>query len=357
MRHQLIIIASFFIATSYSIVSNAATITVGKGTGVIWEGFPFNVTLSGPLNNSGSSPSYGLMSITNKDSQCLASTSLTTIGGIKAYSLGQGLGLVPRAIGSATYTAYDGSTRSFPGTIGLPETRGGNSGELVPSSAFDWCLAATSVGTPNFYSASGPRTVNISGLWAIVSDGTQRTSQFSVPVMYASSFSIVKTGDRVQSILPDFLTIRVSALECSVNTPTVINFGTVSRNLITNSELSQQSNPFVVNCSQTSDYITANIAVQFRALTSLYGGVKNNLSLEQGGGYITGEISNITGSGTCGSNAGISYDSTPINIGKIGLDETSKSFNNQIIWRLCSGGNILPTGPVSASTEMLVTFN
>lgn len=357
MRHQLLIIASFLITTSYSIVSNADIITIGKGTGIIWEGLPFNVTLTGSLDNSASAPIYGLMNITDKNYQCMSSTSLTTIAGIKAYKLAPGIGLVPRAIGTATYTAYDGTTKSFPGTIGVPETRGGNSGELVSPSGYDWCLPATNVGTSNFYSVSGPRTVNLSGRWAIVADGSQVTTTLTVPLMYASSFSAVRTGDRYQPILPAALYLRVSTLECSVNTPTVINFGTVSRNLITNSELSKQSNPFVVNCSQSSDYISANVAVQFRALTSLYGGVKNNLSLAQGGGYITGEISNITGSGTCGRNTGISYDSTHINIGKIALSETSKSFNNQIIWRLCSGGELLPTGPVSASTEMLVTFN
>ncbi|MFV8757557.1 hypothetical protein ACNSO7_03630, partial [Yersinia enterocolitica] len=28
----------------------AETITIGKGSGIIWEGLPFNETLSGPLN-------------------------------------------------------------------------------------------------------------------------------------------------------------------------------------------------------------------------------------------------------------------------------------------------------------------
>src|SRR5471032_2222498 len=92
--------------------------------------------------------------------------------------------------------------------------------------------------------------------------------------------------------------LRISTLECSVNTPTVINFGTVGRNLTANTELSKQTNSFNVTCVQTSGYISANVAVQFRPLTSLYGGAKNRLALAQGGGYITGEITGITDSGT-----------------------------------------------------------
>ena len=175
--------------------------------------------------------------------------------------------------------------------------------------------------------------------------------------MYASSFSVLRTGDRYQSILPASINLRISTLACSVNTPTVINFGTVGRNLTANTELSKQTNSFNVTCTQNSGFISANVAVQFRPLTSLYEGSSNRLALAQGGGYITGEIPGLTDSGICEGNSGINFNNEAINIGKITASQSLQTFSNQIIWRLCSGGNTLPTGSVSASTEMLVTFN
>ena len=335
----------------------ADTVIIGKGTGILWEGLPFNVTLSGPMTHASLGLSYGLMNIGASNTSCMSSSGLTTIAGYKALKIAPGVGLIPRATGKATYTAYDGSIKSFTGTIGLPETRGGDSGELTSPTGFDWCLPPSMASGNNFYSATGSRVVNISGTWALVADGTQTSSTVSVPAMWASSFAVLRTGDRYQSILPANLDLRISTLTCSVNTPTVINFGTVGRNLTANTELSKQINSFSVMCYQTSNFISANVAVQFRPLTSLYEGSSNRLALAQGGGYITGEILGVTDSGTCDGNSGINFNNEAINIGKITASQTLQTYSNQIIWRLCSGGNTLPTGSVSASTEMLVTFN
>ncbi|EOW2413975.1 hypothetical protein ACQ78R_000761 [Yersinia enterocolitica] len=46
-----------------------------------------------------------------------------------------------------------------------------------------------------------------------------------------------------------------------------------------------------------------------------------------------------------------------VKIGNILATEATKVINNQVTWRLCSGGTSLPIGNVTASAEMLVTFN
>lgn len=356
MQNKLFYFFALSLALTVPKYCAAETITIGKGSGVLWEGLPFNVTLSGAMTHASLGSAYGLMNIGNSNTKCMSSTDLTTIGGYKALQIAPGVGLIPRATGQATYTAYDGSTKSFTGTIGLPETRGGNSGELTSPNGYEWCLPPSMTSGGNFYSASGSRVVNITGTWVLVADGTQTSSNVAIPTMWASSFSVLRTGDRYQSISPASLDLRISTIECSVNTPTVINFGTVTRNLTANTELGIQTNSFNVTCTQKSSLVTANISVQFRPLTSLYEGSKNRLALAQGGGYITGEIPGVTDSGTCNANSGINFNNEAIKIGRMPM-QFINTFNNQITWRLCSGGNALPSGAVSASTEMLVTFN
>lgn len=358
MHNKLISFLALIIALlgpSYCVAVD--TITIGKGTGILWEGLPFNVTLSGPMGNAAMGTAYGLMNIADKSNVCMSSTELTMIGGFKAIKIAPGVGIIPRATGKVTYTAYDGSTKSFTGTIGLPETRGGDSGELTSPTDYEWCLPASMTNNNYFYSSTGPRVVNLTGTWVLVADGSQTTYTAGIPTMYASSFSVVRTGDRYQSILPASLSLRVTTLECTVDTPTVINFGTVARNLTVNTELAKQTNSFNVYCSQSTGRISANIAVQFRALTSFYEGSINRLALSQGGGYITGEIPGVTDSGVCDGASGINFNNQAVNIGSINQYMTSQSIYNQVVWRLCSGGSTLPSGPVSASTEMLITFN
>lgn len=333
------------------------TITIGKGTGIIWEGLPYNVTLSGSMDYAQFNPIYGLLSISSISTRCMYSSYLTDIAGFKAYKIAPGVGLIPRAIGNSSYTSATGIKQAFTGTIGLPETRGGTSGELTSPSGYDWCLPPAMSSSASFYDPKALRTSNISGTWVLVTDGSQQNSQFSLPAMYAGSYSVVHSGDRTQTILPSNITLRISTLECTVNTPTAINFGSVARDIHKGTELGKVANTFVTTCGQQSNKIDANINVQFRALTSLYDNSKYQLALAEGGGYITGEIEGITGNGSCSNNTGISFDNAAIKIGNITSNQSSLSLSHQLIWRLCSGGGNLPTGPVSSSAEMLVTFN
>lgn len=54
---------------------------------------------------------------------------------------------------------------------------------------------------------------------------------------------------------------------------------------------------------------------------------------------------------------GLPFDNSVVKIGNILATEATKVINNQVTWRLCSGGTSLPIGNVTASAEMLVTFN
>ncbi|MFV8908422.1 hypothetical protein ABQ333_24685 [Serratia fonticola] len=176
--------------------------------------------------------------------------------------------------------------------------------------------------------------------------------------MYFVSLSSTNFGDLNVSILPTNISLRISTLECTVNTPTAIDFGPVNRNTQANTELAVKPVPLVTNCGQPSDHINANINLQFRQLSGLYDGEVSRLALSQGGGYITGEIDNgVTGSGACTGTTGVRFDGSPVKQGSITMAESSTTLTNLLTWRLCSGGSSLPSGPVTASTEMLVTFN
>ncbi|WP_227739253.1 adhesin [Yersinia artesiana] len=211
-----------------------------------------------------------------------------------------------------------------------------------------------------FYDTSGSatRTARLSGTWVLVTDGTQTSSEAIIPPMYFGSFSSASSGDRSTTILPSNITLRISTLECTVSTPTMINFGSVERLTQVGAELATYSSAITTACSQTSDRINANINLQFRALTSLYENQRTRLALAQGGGYITGEINNgVTGSGVCTGTSGLPFDNSVVKIGNILATEATTVINNQVTWRLCSGGASLPVGNVTASAEMLVTFN
>lgn len=342
----------------------AETITIGKGTGILWEGMPFNETLSGPLRNSDLQPQYGLLSVSTRSNSCMLSSELKNIGGYLAYPLPglPGVGLIPRASGSATYTHWTTPEKQdrLTGTIGLPETKGSSTAQdnIISPPQFSWCLPPRMSGTYSFYSESAPRTATLSGTWVLVADGTQRVGEGTVPPMYFGSYSASSLGDRVTSILPTNISLRISTLECSVNTPAAINFGSVIRNTQANAELAVKPVPLVATCGQPTEQINANINLQFRAISGLYNSTASRLALNQGGGYITGEIDNgVTGSGDCKTTTGLRFDNSLIKLGSITSAESSKTLTNQLTWRLCSGGSNVPVGAVTASTEMLVTFN
>jgi type 1 fimbria pilin len=351
---------ALLLAAAVTPTEAAETITIGKGTGVLWEGMPFNFTVSAPLTDTELLPRYGLLSISTIHDRCLEDGRLTTIGGVQALRIAPGVGLVPRANGTAQYTLADGTVETLSGTIGLPSTEGTTSSGVTitnPAGGRLWCLPPRMDMDLDFYDKDADRTATLSGTWVLVADGSQVNSEITIPQMWAASFSAHQNGDVTKSILPAAITLRISTLACGVTTPTTINFGSVSRSTLPDAELSSISHPFNVSCTQNSDPINANINVQFRAISGLYNSAPNQLSLKQGGGYITGTIDGVTSDGYCGSRSGITFDNTQIKIGEIKDSENNKAFNNQIVWRLCSGGSDLPTGKVDASAELLVTYN
>lgn len=343
----------------YIPTTQSETITIGKGTGVVWEGMPFNATLDSPTYSSFLYPAYALLVISD-NYYCMRTDRFTKISGYSTLKIAEGVGLIPRATGVGNFTLNDGQPGQLTGTLGLPETAGvgPNNEPTIPNSSYDWCLNPASKNSDKFYDPDAPRVVNIAGSWVMVADGTQSTSEILLSPMYASTLSGNSAGNVYQSILPTNITLRISTLECNVDTVTAINFGAVMSNTQQNSELAATTVPLNVTCGQPTDQIDANINVQFRAISGLYNNAPAQLSLDQGGGYITGEIdNNVTGSGACGLNSGITFDNQQIKIGSITTADTTKTLNNNVTWRLCSGGNNLPIGDVTSSAEMLVTFN
>ena len=250
------------------------TITIGKGSGILWEGLPFNVSLSGPMLDALVQPLYGLASVSNINSACMVSSQLKEIAGYKVFPLPNipGVGLIPRATTHVTFTRITGGLTTMNGTIGLPETIASvSSGETVTSpSGYEWCLPPRMVVTRNYYDPSAIRTATAAGTWVLVADGTQVAGEVTLRPMYFGSYSSTTPGDRATSILPSNITLRISTLECTVNTPLTIGFGTIARNTEANSELARQSVPMTINCGQPTNLINANINVQFRPITGLY---------------------------------------------------------------------------------------
>lgn len=361
---------------TYIIPSQAETIIIGSGTGILWEGLPFSVTMSGSLDSTylgddSSVNRFGLLAISDNTHTCLTNVyspppagtknALTNIAGYQALQIAPGVGLIPRASGSASYTLYGGKHEVLTGTIGLPRTGGQtNSGYTITTPVADreWCIPPRMNADANFYSKDANRIATLAGSWVLVADGSQINSELIIPTMYAASYAKIPSGDRYQIILPSSITLRISTLSCTVATATTVNFGNVQRNSQSGTELAKLTYPLITSCVQPTDMINANINVQFRAISGNYNSTPSWLSLKQGGGYITGEIDNgVTGSGICTGTSGIPFDKIPLKVGNITSAETSKTTSNNVTWRLCSGGYNLPTGDVDASAEMLVTFN
>lgn len=345
--------------TSIVITAKAETITISRGSGIIWEGMPFNVNLSGPIGNSYSMPYYGLLSVSYNPAGCVLSHFLQKISGYTVYPLAPGVGLIPRATGTVTYYTLNEQPVTINALLGLPETKGiGESSHLTAPSGSEWCIPASMEYEPYKYSVTSPRTVNIKGSWVIVADGTQKSSEVNLKPIYAGSFGNKASANLNAVILPANIKLRISNLACTVNTPSQINFGPLAQELTPGAELGLLAFPLITQCNQDSDRINANINLQFRAVSGLYQNSPTKLSLNAGGGYITGEIDKgVTGSGRCNATAGVPFDNQAIRIGSINNTQASLTLTNQITWRLCSGGKDLPLGNVDATAEMLVTFN
>ncbi|EOI6443948.1 hypothetical protein ACMU9X_003418, partial [Yersinia enterocolitica] len=100
--------------------------------------------------------------------------------------------------------------------------------------------------------------------------------------------------------------------------------------------------------------LTANLANQlcFAQTVLLF------LFIEDRGEGVVGVFDvAATGSGLCTGTSGLPFDNSLVKIGNILATEATKVINNQVTWRLCSGGTSLPIGNVTSSAEMLVTFN
>ena len=338
----------------------AETITIGKGKGILWEGLPFTASLSGSMDHANLNIKYGLLSVSSSQTACQETGSLKVIAGYPAVELAPGVGLIPRASGQVGFYTFGNSFVTLSGTLGLPETKGvsSNGNQLTSPDTYSWCLPPAMSSQEYYYSASKGRAAMISGTWVLVADGQQKAAEITVPVMYAGSFSATASGDRIASILPSNIQLRISTLECTVNTPTSITFGNLMKNPQAGAELGVQSYPLITSCGQSSDLIDANINLQFRPLTGLYQSAPSRLALREGGGYITGEIDNgVTGNGSCNATNGLPFNNSLLKIGRITKTQTSLNITRQVTWRLCSGGKDLPLGDVSAAAEMLVTFN
>jgi hypothetical protein len=341
---------------------SATLITIGKGSGVVWEGLPFHANMAGKWDWLGTELRYGVTAISTDPQRCMKTSEavLTQVQGHWGIKITDGVILVPRATVSAVY-GHAGKIETLTGTLGLPRSTATTSnGDTIisPNSEnYIWCLTPRNTNIPQFYDKD--RRVTADGVWTIVTNGNQKDGDAKLPPMFFGSFTAGHaTEDLFQSILPNDIKLRVSSLECYVTTDANIDFGYVERNVQPGIELAKKMAPMVTRCTQNSNMINANVNVQFRALSGLFENDKTKLSLAQGGGYITGEIDNrVTGSGLCNANGGISFDSYPFKVGTITSSEVNASYSNNITWRLCSGGATLPNGTVRASTEMLVTFN
>lgn len=341
--------------------ASAEVITIGKGSGIVWEGMPFNKSISRPLYNTELVTRFGLLAISSSTGVCMQTNQLKQIAGYMTLALGDsGAGLVPRATGSATYSRYNNARETLTGTVGLPKTKGTTTAgaSTMSPSGYEWCLPPSMTDSYYFYSSTANRTATLAGTWVIVANGNQKSVEVQVPAMYFGSYSRIQEGDKTEQILPSNITLRISTLECTVNTPTAIDYRNVMRNTQAGAELAKLTYPLTTTCGQSTDKISANINLQFRALTGLNSGNAARLALRQGGGWVTGEISNgATGSGACTSASGIPFDNTTVKVGAISSAEASKNLSHQVTWRLCSAGSSLPQGAVDAAAEMLVTFN
>lgn len=328
----------------------ANTLTIGKGSGEVWRGDAFSANRQLILNSfEDPSTTGGAASITNSLSECIESSLLTTISGVPTWRIAQGIGLVPAATFSAS--TYSGATIvSMNGTIGLNGTQGEMStgGSAAIPSGRAWCLNFGGI------NPSIQQSFSVSGSWVILTDGTQQSGLYTIPRMYAGTF----TSDKSNTVgIITYTHLRVNFVSCTISTPTTVNFGTAARNITPNAELASQSSPFAVTCGQDDpNTIDTNINVQFSG--NVFEGNTSRLALNEGGGYITGEIGNgVTGSGTCDATTGVNFNSTDINVGVLTASTLNQTFDNQITWRLCSGGALLPTGPVTASANVAVTYN
>ncbi|WMB71226.1 hypothetical protein RA178_12315 [Shewanella oncorhynchi] len=272
----------------------AATITIGKGSGIVWEGMPYtatnNVTTVASDLYTFDSLAFVVPMALQAGVSCLPEGALKTIAGYKVYQIAPGVGMIPRATISANYVLNNGMSEQLSGTIGLPATQAvTTSGEVItnPLNGSTWCLAPRMLSSASFYKAGTYINATMTGTWVIIADGSQTSQVFTVPNVNFITSGNSSSNRSYTVILPASTEIRISTLECNVSTTQIIDFGVVTRNTQQNAELGSLSYPLTTQCTQdNSARVAANINVQFRALTGLYEGITTRLALSEGGGIL-----------------------------------------------------------------------
>ncbi|CFR12842.1 Uncharacterised protein [Yersinia frederiksenii] len=340
----------------------AAIIEIGSGSQQ-WAGPAINQNISTSFGDyyMTLNPNYGLVAITGagipETLGCVKNTALSDVGGIQGYKIAQGIFLVPQASFTMIYQLSAGLSETMSGTFSNSGVQGivsgsGNAAATPVNSA--WCLSPRAISTPSFFEEDSVRSGSITGEWVIITDGTQQDGVFPIPEMYFSSSALVSATKA--SILTGYQ-VKVSTRQCSININKSINFGEVEHNSTFGAELELVKDSLVVGCTQNSANPAANINIKFQANSGLYGSETTRLSLTEGGGYITGEITGVTGTGTCNLTQGLKFNGEPMRLGSINAGESSEVFSNELTWRLCSGGDTLPVGNVTASATVDVIFN
>ncbi|MGF6193338.1 hypothetical protein ABIE12_004715, partial [Serratia sp. 509] len=231
--HRNCVLGILLLANLGQTTAQAETITIGKGSGIVWEGLPFNVTLSGKVGVTDNDPKAGLLAISTYTDICQPTNKLSSIAGYEALKIAPGVGLIPKASAIANFYWYTSEPATLSGTLGLPETKGvTNTGVQVTSpTTYSWCLSPSMEKEHSYYSEGRMRTATISGTWVLVADGQQKAAEITMlSTIYAASLSRKSTWSLSSPIFPIKIKLRISTLECTVNTPTSITFGNVMKN-------------------------------------------------------------------------------------------------------------------------------
>ncbi|WP_196062296.1 MULTISPECIES: adhesin [unclassified Serratia (in: enterobacteria)] len=345
--------------------SQAVTIDIGSGSQE-WLGPPISGSFTAQTGAYSQStkldPSYAFAGISlSGSSSCLSPSQMTDIGGLQTYQIAQGIFVIPQITFSISYQLNSGITETMSGTIGKPETKGvtntGAGSPVTPLPNSVWCLTPRGYEIDSFFKENSTRTTTVSGNWVIITDGSQQDGIYNMPSGFFQNRVIIPNESESLYIASN--QVRVSTRQCSININNSIDFGEVEHNSTIRAELGRVNDSLVVGCTQSSVNPAANINVKFQSNSGFYDGEATRLSLNEGGGYITGEIAGITGvdNGACNSTGGLKFNSDPIRLGSIGTGAGNVSFPNELTWRLCSGGSTLPVGNVSASATVDVIFN
>lgn len=145
-------------------------------------------------------------------------------------------------------------------------------------------------------------------------------------------------------------------ITCNVSMPSTVDFGTITNNPGAGTELKSVSSAINVNCSKAVDGTKYSIITQVNGTSGLYNNTATRLKLTGAGGYITGELNNsLTGSGACTADGGLKFDSTATKLSS-GI-ENGATLSNILTWRLCSDGQSMTLGALSASAVISVSIN